>query len=78
MNEEIEQLKIDNQELLEDNAWWQRRFNAVQRDYENLQDRIDEAIEYINEDIKANYFKIYDDEVYKMCDDLLKILGDKE
>lgn len=42
--------------------------------------RIDKAIEHIEEDIKGNYFKRYDDEVYKLCDDLLEILkgSDKE
>ena len=40
----------------------------------------DKAVEYIEEDIKGNYFKRYDDEVYKMCEDLLDILKgvDKE
>jgi hypothetical protein len=40
----------------------------------NLQQRIDEALNYIQEDIKSNYFKRYDDSIYKMFDDLEKIL----
>lgn len=39
---------------------------------------IKEAIEYINECIKGNYFRRYDDEVYKMCDELLEILDKGE
>ena len=35
---------------------------------------IKEVREYIEEDIKGNYFKRYDDEIYKMCDDILEIL----
>ena len=35
--------------------------------------------EYIKENIIGNYFKRYDDDIYKACDDILEILGsDKE
>lgn len=43
--------------------------------YEQLENIRKEAIEYINEEIKGNYFRRYEDEVYKMCDDLLNILN---
>lgn len=45
--------------------------------YYDLLDVIKEAREYIEQDIKTNYFKRYDDEVYNLCDELLEIL-DKE
>lgn len=53
---------------------------AIKEEIERLNNIINEAIEYIEEDIKGNYFKRYDDEVYKMCEDLLDILKgvDKE
>ena len=35
---------------------------------------IKEVREYIQNDIKGNYFKRYDDEVYEMCEELLEIL----
>ena len=45
---------------------------------ERLHSIIKEAREYIEEDIKGNYFKRYDDEVYKLCDELLEILDKVE
>lgn len=39
---------------------------------------IKEVREHIEQDIKANYFKRYDDEVYKLCDELLEILDKVE
>ncbi|MBR2705038.1 MAG: hypothetical protein IKE91_06190 [Clostridia bacterium] len=45
---------------------------------EQKDDIIKEVREYINECIKGNYFKRYD-EIYRLCDELLEILGsDKE
>ena len=46
-------------------------------DINYLKGIIKEVREYIEEDIKGNYFKRYDDEVYKIIDKLLEIL-DKE
>lgn len=37
-----------------------------------------EAIEYIKENIKGNYFRRYEDEIYRYCDELLEILGDRD
>ena len=42
----MEYTKEDIIEMQEDITWWHNRFNAVQRDYENLQQKIDKAIEY--------------------------------
>ena len=39
-----------------------------------LKKRIKEAREYIEENIIGNYFKRYDDEIYRCCDDILEIL----
>lgn len=47
------------------------------KEIERLNNIIKEAREYIQNDIKGNYFKRYDDEVYEMCEELLEIL-DKE
>ena len=41
---------------------------------ERLHSIIKEVREYIEQDIKGNYFKRYDDEVYNLCDKLLEIL----
>ena len=51
-----------------------RIWHEQEKENIELQEKIDRAIEYIDEEIKSNYFKRYEDEVYKMCDDLLKIL----
>lgn len=53
---------------------------SYERIIDNLNSIIKEVREYIEQDIKANYFKRYDDEVYKICDELLEILdkADKE
>lgn len=60
LQEEIERLK--------------ERLDIAQTAYLSLDEKINKAIEYIEEDIRGNYFKRYDDEVYKMCEDLLGIL----
>lgn len=43
--------------------------------FENI---IKEVREYIENDIKGNYFKRYDDKVYEMCEELLGILDKGE
>ena len=43
----ITNLQQENQELNDSVTWWNNRFNAVQRDYEDYKSRIDEAVEYI-------------------------------
>ena len=64
--------KAELEELYENSEWWHNRFNAVQRDYENLQTKINKAIEYIkvNTD-NTNFIEVPSIE-------LLEILGDKE
>lgn len=46
----------------------------AKKEIERLNNIIKEVREHIEQDIKANYFKRYDDEVYKLCDELLEIL----
>ena len=58
--EEIKDLQQENEKLKESNG--------------ELTNRNVKASVYILENIKGNYFKRYDDEIYKMCDDLLEIL----
>ena len=70
-----EEEKTELEELYENSEWWHNRFKAVQRDYENLQQRIDKAIEYIKEEMQ------YDENIedcWVRTNKLLEILGDKE
>ena len=82
--------KAELEELYENSEWWHNRFNAVQRDYENLQQRIDKAIEYIKHnqnnreglsitEYHKKWLELYDYyESESIMKDLLEILGDKE
>lgn len=51
----ITNLQQENKELNDSNQWWNNRFNAVQRDYEDYKSRIEKAVEYMN-----NTFNIRD------------------
>lgn len=65
----ITDLQADNQELQDSITWWNNRYNALQRDYEDYKSRCEKAIEYI-EDVM---------ELTKECpQDLLNILNGKE
>lgn len=64
-----EEEKAELTELYENSEWWHNRFNAVQRDYENLQQRIDKAIEILHDD---NYCHI------EKLQKINEILGEKE
>lgn len=61
--------KAELEELYENSVWWHNRFNAVQRDYENLQTKINKAIEILHDD---NYCHI------EKLQKINEILGDKE
>ena len=41
------ELKADLKEANESITWWTNRFNAVERDNREIQNRIDKAVEYI-------------------------------
>ena len=45
----IKELEQEVKELNESITWWQNRFNAVERDNRSLQEKIDKAIECIEE-----------------------------
>jgi len=47
------------------------------KEIERLHSIIKEVREYIEENIRGNYFRRYDDEIYNVCDDIFEIL-DKE
>lgn len=54
-----------------------KKCNEIKRLKESigeLTSRNVKASVYIQENIIGNYFRRYDDEIYKMCDDLLEIL----
>ena len=70
-----EEEKAELEELYENSEWWHNRFNAVQRDYENLQQKIDKAIEYLKTFHFIDNIRVLD---IKECEKLLKILGEKE
>lgn len=68
-------------DLQEDNAWWQRRYNAEHKiAFEIYKPKIEKAIEYIKENCtnyyveKPNYRGV---ELINI-EELLEILGDKE
>lgn len=80
-----EEEKAELEELYENSEWWHNRFNAVQRDYEELKKRNKELKEdkkKAREYIKNNtYFKdnVVKTMIFKdFSNDLLEILGDKE
>ena len=68
-----EEEKAKLEELYENSEWWHNRFKAVQRDYENLQQKINKAIEYIRSNEWAKDYEISNCRTH-----LLEILGDKE
>lgn len=70
-----EEEKIELEELYENSEWWHNRFNAVQRNYENLKERIDKAIEYLKTFHFIDNIRVLDAKEYEK---LLEILGDKE
>lgn len=44
---DYDELEQAYQELKDSKQWWNNRFNAVQRDYEEYKSRIEKAVEYI-------------------------------
>ena len=52
----ITNLQQENQELNDSITWWNNRFNAVQRDYEDYKSRIEKAVEYIKEHQRKDEF----------------------
>ena len=64
-------LSINSQEKLFNQI---NKISLLLQQKENI---IKEVREYIEENIKGNYFKRYDDDIYKACDDILEII-DKE
>lgn len=84
MNDEIKEilnyitnLQQENQELNDSVTWWNNRFNAVQRDYEDYKSRIEKAVEYIN---GTTFFGLRTGKTFlsKYLNDLLNILNGKE
>ena len=77
INNYVQELETQVQELNDDAIWWVNRYNAVQRDYKNLQQRIDKAIELLKG--SAMFYCEEDrqwlEELFKR---ILEILGDKE
>ena len=55
-SEKIKELEAEIQELNDSITWWNNRYNALQRDYEDYKSRCEKAVEYINEN--AIYKKI--------------------
>lgn len=50
------------------------QFYFEHNDLKRTLNTLDKAIKYINENIKSNYFKRYDDEIYRHFEELLEIL----
>ena len=74
LQKENEQLKAELQKANDNIIWWSNRFKAVQRDYENLKERIDKTIELTKNLLKTEYRGYYQI-IFK---EILKSLGDKE
>ena len=86
-----EEEKAELEELYENSEWWHNRFNAVQRDYENvmiankmleqenkqLKEDKKKVIEYIKQ-YNLDGVKLNSDYFYDCLVELLEILGDKE
>ena len=61
----------------EDIEYVQQYITILEDKLQQKENIIKEFREYIEEDIKGNYFKRYDDEVYKMCEELLKNIRER-
>lgn len=74
VHDQFEEIKELNNSI----TWWTNRFNAVQRDYENLQERIDKAIDYINKHMRIDdEYPDYMEMLIEERNELLEILRDK-
>ena len=73
-----EEEKAELQEANDEIVWWHNRFNAVQRDYENLQHKIDKAIECIKNRNTTKSKKERFMSGKTTLEKVLEILGDKE
>lgn len=77
--------KIPKEYVIADLVSKCEEYNRLYKSYEELEvkemqkdNAIDKALEYIKENIEGNYIRRYEDEIYRDCDELLKILGDKK
>lgn len=61
-------------EVMEAMMMGAREINRLRNENQKLQERIDKATKYIEEDIKGNYFRVYYAEIYDDCEKLLEIL----
>lgn len=68
-----EEEKAELEELYENSEWWHNRFNAVQRDYENLQHKIDKALDYCDRYLQLD-LELFDS--YELLKKVKEILGD--
>ena len=63
-----EELLEEYKDLLDDNAWWNRRWKAENHRANNLQQRIDKAIENCKKSIESINQKLQDDKTIKVVD----------
>ena len=63
---------------IEDLEGYEQEYYKTSRKVEILQQRIDKAIEYINEHSTNSYFSMLQADYNMSLDELLEILGDKE
>lgn len=78
MGEENERLRKEIERLNNEKESFKKLYKIELEVSSNLDNIINEVREYLKEDINGNYFKRYDDEVYKMCEELLEILDKGE
>ena len=83
-----EEEKAELEELYENSEWWHNRFKAVQRDYENLKKKYENAVaDYEFEKYKNSkaidklycYGEVFDSKILQQFQrEMIEILGDKE
>ena len=74
INKEIQKIIMRAEaelDMIKDKA---RETDMLAKENLELRSRISKAREYIEENIEGNYFKRYDDDIYKACNDLKEIL----
>lgn len=84
-NKELNKRLENEQKVVEEYLKLEDDYELLYNDLDNANSKLSdlmkshlEAIEYIKENIKGNYFRRYEDEIYRYCDELLEILGDRD
>ena len=74
----IEQLEIDCKEANESVTWWQNRFNAVEKENQQLKKQKDDVVEYLKKRITYDSLCNMEVETYISPKKILRMLGEIE